>query len=241
MDNVRAILKNKTRVAEEFNRIARRYDIATAFSQGYSSDLYLSVSRLELSGDEHIADLCCGTGKSTAACLQAVPRGHVTAVDFSSEMLAVARTSFGKDHSAEKVTFLLKDVMDLDLPDNSFDAIFMAYGIRNMPDYKRCLTNMLRLLKPGGRIIFHEYSLAENFLTRLYWNLIGFLLIIPFSWLLTGTVTIFQYLIKSVKEFPSPQKFRILLEEAGFTGINSMPLKSWRHPILHSFIAHKPI
>ena len=165
-----------------------------------------------------------------AACLQAVPRGHVTAVDFSSEMLAVARTSFGKDHSAEKVTFLLKDVMDLDLPDNSFDAIFMAYGIRNMPDYKRCLTNMLRLLKPGGRIIFHEYSLAENFLTRLYWNLIGFLLIIPFSWLLTGTVTIFQYLIKSVKEFPSPQKFRILLEEAGFTGINSMPLKSLAPP-----------
>ena len=240
MNNIDTLIENKSQVADEFNRIARRYDIATAFSQGYSSDLHLSVSRLELKGDERIADLCCGTGKSTIACLQACPEGHVTAIDFSEEMLNVAKSTLGKKFPEKQLSFQLKDVMELDYPDNSFDALFMAYGIRNMPDYRRCLDNLFRVLKPGGRIVFHEYALADNIFSKLYWYLLGYLLIIPFSWMLTGSVTIFRYLIKSVIEFPSPDKFRQLLSETGFVRVSSKPLPSWRRPVLHTFIAHKP-
>ena len=240
MDNINTLIENKSKVANEFNRIARRYDIATAFSQGYSSDLHLSVSRLELKGDERMADLCCGTGKSTIACLQACPEGHVTAIDFSEEMLNVAKTSLGDKFSGNRLSFELKDVMDLDYPDNSFDVLFMAYGIRNMPDYRRCLENLLRVLKPGGKIVFHEYALADNIFSKIYWYLLGYLLIIPFSWMLTGSVTIFRYLIKSVIEFPSPDKFRQMLTESGFVGVSSTPLPSWRRPVLHTFIARKP-
>jgi ubiquinone/menaquinone biosynthesis methyltransferase len=234
------LLSNKSQVPKEFNKIARRYDIATSFSQGYSSDLDLSVKRMNLKRDEKLADLCCGTGKSTISCLKALPNGFVMAVDFSDEMLKMAQQRLAEQYPAERLSFLLKDVMELDFPDNSYDAIFMAYGIRNMPDYDRCLQNLLRILKPGGIIAFHEYSISDSFFSKIYWYVLGYLLIIPFSALLTGSVTIFRYLIKSVANFPSPDKFKNILQNNGFTDIKSLPLKSWRHPILHTFLAKKP-
>jgi len=222
------------------DKIARRYDLATSFSQGYASDLQLSVDRMQLSGNEQLADLCCGTGKSTIACLNALPKGSVLAVDFSEEMLAVARQQLSVTSPHQKLTFRNQDVMNLDLPDNSLDAIFMAYGIRNMSDYAICLKNLLRILKPGGIIAFHEYAISDSLLAKIYWYLLGYLLIIPFSAVLTGSVTIFSYLIKSVVNFLSPREFKALLRQSGFTDVRSLALKSWRRPILHTFIAVKP-
>ncbi len=234
------LLANKTQVPKEFNKIARRYDLATSFSQGYSSDLKLSVQRMNLKGDEYLADLCCGTGKSTLACLEALPDGQILAVDFSDEMLAVAEQQISVTNTNQKLTFKNQDVMNLDLPDNSLDAIFMAYGIRNMTDYTACLKNLYRILKPGGIIAFHEYSVNPTLLARLYWKVLGYMLIIPFSAMLTGSVTIFKYLIRSVADFPSPDKFKQMLDDSGYINVNSVPLKSWRRPILHTFLAKKP-
>jgi len=108
----------------------------------------------------------------------------------------------------------------LDLPDNSADAIFMAYGIRNMPDYQACLANLQRILKPGGVLAIHEFSLPEGFLYRLYWRLLGYGIILPFSSLVTGNITIFSYLIKSVLTFLSPKALSELLEKTGFDEIS---------------------
>ncbi len=239
MSNPESLIENKSQVPKEFNKIAKRYDIATSFSQGYGSDLQLSVDRMNLKGTEYLADLCCGTGKSTAACQKALPQGKILAIDFSDDMLEVAQSRITADTPAQELTFKNQDVMNLDLPDNSLDAIFMAYGIRNMPDYSKCLKNLLRVLKPGGIIAIHEYSLNNSIINRLYWYLLGYLLIIPFSAILTGSVTIFRYLIRSVAQFPSPREFSTLLQNAGFINIHSLPLKSWRRPILHTFIANK--
>ena len=68
MDNTN-LLENKKSVPYEFNNVAKKYDFATFLSQGYQKDLLLSVERMNLNGNEYIADLCCGTGKSTLACI----------------------------------------------------------------------------------------------------------------------------------------------------------------------------
>ena len=125
-------------------------------------------------------------------------------------------------------------------PDNTFDAIFMAYGIRNMPDYRSCLLNLNRMLRPGGVIAFHEYSLSDNPFARWYWRIMGYGLIIPLSTLLTGSSRIFRYLTKSVLDFLSPEEFITLLKETGFKDVHSEPLPSWRRPILRTFLACKP-
>jgi ubiquinone/menaquinone biosynthesis C-methylase UbiE len=129
--------------------------------------------------------------------------------------------------------------MNLDLNDNSLDAIFIAYGIRNMPDFEKCVRNLYRVLKPGGKICFHEYSISKSFTSKLYWKFLGCFLIIPFAGLTTGSTKIFRYLIKSVEAFLSPDEFISLLKMAGFENIRRTPLGSWRKPVLHTFIARK--
>lgn len=235
-----SLIQNKKEVPSEFNRIAKRYDFATYLSQGYQKDLQRSVDRMNLKGNEYLADLCCGTGKSTIACLNNLPNGKVVAIDNSEGMLQAAREKLLPKFGKDKVTFVQQDVMNLDLADNSLDAIFMAYGIRNMPDFEKCVRNLYRVLKPGGIICFHEYSINESFASKLYWKFLGYFLIIPFAGLTTGSTKIFRYLIKSVETFLSPHEFTGLLKNTGFENVNHKPLASWRKPVLHTFIAQKP-
>lgn len=234
------LIRNKKEVPSEFNRIAKRYDLATFLSQGYQKDLQTSVDRMNLNGNEYLADLCCGTGKSTVACLNNLPNGKVIGIDNSEGMLEAARKKLIPKFGKEKVDFIQQDVMNLDLADNSLDAIFMAYGIRNMPDFEKCARNLHCVLKPGGKICFHEYSISKSFVSKLYWKFLGYFLIIPFAGLTTGSTKIFRYLIKSVETFLSPNEFTALLQKAGFENIKHSPLGSWRKPVLHTFIAQKP-
>ena len=229
------LLDNKKSVPSEFNEVAKNYDLATFLSQGYQKDLELSTYRMNLDGNEYIADLCCGTGKSTQACMNYITTGKILAIDNSEEMLEIAKSKF----AYKNVTLSQEDVMELKYPDNTFDAIFMAYGIRNMPDYDKCLLNLKRMLKSGGVICFHEYSLNNNFLAKLYWKFLGYLIIIPISSILSGSSTIYKYLVKSVLSFPSPQKFQKILGLNGFIKIQRLPMPSWRRPILHTFLAYK--
>jgi ubiquinone/menaquinone biosynthesis methyltransferase len=235
-----SLLSNKSNVPFEFNRVAKKYDLATFLSQGYQSDLQRSAALLNLKGDELVLDLCCGTGKSTLSCLKYITEGKVIGVDNSVEMLKVAEDNYYKKFDRNKLEFVQKDVMDLDFQNNSIDAIFMAYGIRNMPDYKKVLLNLFRILKPNGKIVFHEYSLNKNLFSRLYWNALGYILIIPLSTLISGSSTIFKYLVKSVNEFLSINEFINLLKETGFKQVEKHNMPSWRKPILHSFSAVKP-
>jgi len=238
-DTPDALIQNKKEVPSEFNRIAKRYDLATFLSQGYQKDLQISVDRMNLKGNEYLADLCCGTGKSTIACLNNLPNGKVIGIDNSGGMLEAAREKLIPKYGEDKVTFAQQDVMNLDLADNSLDAIFMAYGIRNMPDFEKCVRNLHRVLKPGGKICFHEYAISKSFASKLYWKFLGYFLIIPFAGLTTGSTKIFRYLIKSVETFLSPNEFTDLLKKAGFENIKHIPLGSWRKPILHTFFAQK--
>lgn len=241
MAKTTALFHNKGEVPQAFDTIASLYDLATFLSQGYSSDLALSVERMKLQGHEKLLDLCCGTGKSTLPCLEATPQGHVTAVDYSQGMLDVAKRKLSPSYGPERLTLSWQDAMKLDFPDGSFDAIFMAYGIRNMPDPQACLRQLHRLLKPGGIIAFHEYALAERPYARPYWFLLGYGFIFPFCSLLTLRPRIFWYLIRSVFHFPRPSVFLSQLQDAGFEATEALPLPSWRSPILHTFLAKKPL
>ena len=195
MENIKeteqSLLKNKSNVPFEFNRVAKKYNLATFLSQGYQSDLQRSADHLNLKGNELVLDLCCGTGKSTISCLKHITSGKVIGIDNSEEMLRVAKENYSKKYDRNKLEFVQKDVMDLDFEDNSVDAIFMAYGIRNMPDYKKAMLNLFRILKPNGKIVFHEYSLNESFVSHLYWKILGYGLIIPLSTFISGFINDF--------------------------------------------------
>lgn len=233
------LIENKVYVPKEFNRIAHAYDFATGMSQGYQYDLDESARRMNLNGNERVLDLCCGTGKSTAACLKALPNGAVVGVDNSEGMLAEAGAKFDKEVKEGKVKLVLRDAMNLNFPENSFDAVFMAYGLRNMPDYEKALQGIHRVLKPGGKLCIHDYSLADNSWSKIYWSVLGYGFIVPFCSIMSGSSRIYTYLVKSVNTFLNPAQIQQLLEKNGFENVEAQPHAGWRKPILHSVIAVK--
>lgn len=233
------LIENKVFVPKEFNNVSASYDFATRMSQGYQDDLDTSARRMNLSGDEKLLDLCCGTGKSSLACLKQLPKGTIVGVDNSEGMLHEANHKFAKEISAGTMSFVLKDAMELDFPDNAFDAVFMAYGLRNMPDYAKAIRDIHRILKPGGRICIHDYSLQDDLFAKIYWTILGYGFIVPFCTIMSGSSKIYTYLVRSVLTFLHPDQIKTLLEQNGFEKVSAEPHSSWRKPILYSVIAVK--
>lgn len=238
MTNVN-LIENKQAVPKEFNNVASMYDFATYLSQGYQEDLDNSAKWLNLKGDEKVLDLCCGTGKSTAACLKHITTGSIIGVDNSEGMLEEANKKFANEIASGKVKFELQDAMNLNFPEESFDAIFMAYGLRNMPDYDQSLQHLYKLLKPGGKICIHDYSLANKGWAKVYWGVLSYGFIVPFCTILSRSAKIYTYLAKSVLTFLTPREVEEKMQKTGFKHIEVKAHKSWRSPILHAFIAEK--
>lgn len=235
------LIDNKQAVPKEFNKIATRYDFATGMSQGYQSDLNRSAKYLSLKGDEKVLDLCCGTGRSVKAILPLLNNGTIVGVDNSEEMLEVAKRKFASEVTSGKVSFSLQDAMHMDFEPNTFDAIFVAYGLRNMPDYEKFTEGLYRILKPGGKLVLHDYSLAKNWFSKPFWTFISVFFMIPIGFLSTGTARIFIYLYKSVMRFLNPKQVVDLLNSKGFQDVQSIPQPFWRAPILRIFTGVKPL
>ena len=233
------LFDNKQIVPKEFNKVANKYDFATSMSQGYQEDLNRSGQLLQLKGDELVLDLCCGTGKSTLSFLDKITTGKVICVDNSEGMLAVATQKFSNQIQQGKVEISLQDAMHLNFEPNSVDAIFMAYGLRNMPDYEKCIENLHRILKPGGQLVIHDYSLDDAWYVKPLWSILGYGFIVPFCTVVSGSSTIYTYLIKSVSNFLSPKQITNLLATKGFKEVTIHQHPSWRKLFFHSFRAIK--
>lgn len=228
----------KSGVPAEFDRVARAYDRLTGLNPGYHRHLRLSARRLALPHGGHVLDLCCGTGASTTALLEAHPSAAITAADASEGMLDVARARI----PADRARFVAADAMDpaADGVTGPFDGVFMAYGIRNVPDADACLHRLLELLRPGGHALFHEYSVADSLRARAVWNAVSLGVIIPGGFLISGTTRLFRYLRRSVLEFDGVRSFQARLERAGFTDVRTQPMDGWQKGVVHSFLARRP-
>jgi ubiquinone/menaquinone biosynthesis C-methylase UbiE len=129
--------------------------------------------------------------------------------------------------------------MQLNFPDNSFDAVFMAYGLRNMPNYESALRGINRILKPGGKICIHDYCISDNIWAKAYWSILGYGFIVPFCSVISGSSKIYTYLVKSVLTFLNPEQVKNLMEQTGFKNVHVNALNGWRKPILRTFTAIK--
>ena len=230
--------KSRTDVPDAFNQVAGRYDLLTALNPGYRKHLRWSARRLGLEAGSRVLDLCCGTGLSTEALAAEVPNAEIVGLDASAGMLAIARK---KGFTAE-VQFVLGDAME---PEEAgikgpFDGILMAYGIRNVADPDVCLARLHRLLRPGGKICFHEYSVADSTWSRAVWNAVTLGVVIPSGRILSGSARIYRYLRRSVNEFDGVRAFERRLNRAGFDEIRTERMDGWQRGIVHSFLARRP-
>lgn len=225
----------RSELGHEFDHVAHRYDLLQRLNPGYRKHLLLSARRLRADGRARILDLCCGTGLSTEALGACYPQAEITGVDLSAGMLAIARNK----PQLQRVRFLQGDAMDLDACGGAgpYDAVLMAYGIRNVPDPDRCLARLREHVVEGGQLAFHEYLVAGSLLHSAIWNAVASTIIIPLGSVATGRADLFRYLRKSVNEFDGVTAFEARLARAGFRAIHTEPMSGWQRGIVHTVLA----
>lgn len=205
----------REQVERMFDAISPRYDLLNRmFSLGIDQGWRRRVVRMLHA--EPVKDLLdVATGTADLAIMAAPAAGHVTGVDISEGMLAHGRVKVERRGLTRQVTLQQADSTRLPFADASFDAVTVAFGVRNFEDLGRGLREMLRVLRPGGRLIVLEFSKPQatpmRQLFRFYFHRV-----MPFvGRLVSRDAAAYTYLPKSVDAFPEGARFVELLAEAG--------------------------
>ncbi|GAA2796004.1 class I SAM-dependent methyltransferase [Saccharopolyspora taberi] len=215
-----------------FDAGAPAYDRLVGANPGYHAHLRLSARRMGLPSGARVLDAGCGTGASTAALLAAAPDAEILAVDASERMLDRARAK----PWPPSVRFRLARVEEL-IGTGRFDAIFAAYLVRNLPDPDRVLGRFAELLRPGGTLAVHEYSVRDSLRARVVWDAVCWGIVVPLGGALSGRTALYRHLWSSVRAFDGVDRFRRRLREAGFGTVRAATVTGWQRGIVHTFLA----
>jgi ubiquinone/menaquinone biosynthesis C-methylase UbiE len=229
-------------VPAAFDRGAAAYDRLVSVNPGYHAHLRRSARELSLparGAGSRLLDAGCGTGASTAALVAAAPRAEIVGVDASPGMLAQARAK----HWPATVQFVHSRIEELAEAGiaGPFDAIFAAYLIRNLPDPDTGLASLCALLRPGGVLVVHDYTVRDSLIGRLVWHAVCWSVIIPAGWLTTGDADLYRYLWRSVLDFDGARGFADRLRRIGFTDIHTSTVTGWQRGIVHTFRATRSL
>ena len=216
----------KAVVRAMFDSIAWRYDFLNHFlSFGIDRSWRKKAIKIisESVTNPKILDVATGTGDLAIAAMKLNP-AKITGIDISQNMLEIGREKIREKGFAEKIELISGDSENIAFPDNSFDVAMVAFGVRNFSDPQKGLSEMNRVLFPGGMIMVLEFSKPTSFPFRQIYNFY-FLNILPmFGRLFSKDREAYRYLPDTVMNFPDNEKFIRLMSGAGFTGIRQNKL-----------------
>jgi len=224
-----------------FDAGAPAYDKLVDSNPGYHAHLLLSAQRMRIpNGGKglRLLDAGCGTGASTAALLAAAPDAEIVAVDASAGMLGQAAAK----RWPPSVSFAHTRIEGLTEAGVSgpFDGILAAYLIRNVDDKDGQLRRFRDLLRPGGTLAVHEYSVRDSRMATAVWNAVCATIIIPSGRVRSGDASLYTYLRRSVNGFDGARAFRGRLQVNGFENVRSETMPGWQRNIVHTFLAQAP-
>lgn len=201
-----------------FGRIARRYDLANHLLSGGADFLWRRrAAKIVGAWQPHdVLDLATGSGDLALAIQRQLPAANITAGDFSPEMLEIAR---GKGVS----NTVLADALHLPFQDESFEVVTVAFGLRNMADWDVGLTEMARVLRPGGHLLILDFSIPTGALRPIY-RLYLHRCLPLFASIVTGQKAAYDYLGGSIEKFPSGEAMLEMIERNGFADAAAEPL-----------------
>lgn len=206
------------RVRDVFDSVADNYDLMNdAMSFGiHRLWKRFAINMAGLQPGQQVLDLAGGTGDLTRLMSPRVGRdGHIILSDINAAMLDNGRERLLDDGIQGNVSFALANAEQLPFPDNSFDLVTMAFGLRNVTDKQRALNAIYRAIKPGGRLLVLEFSKPVAALKPAY-DFYSFNILPKLGRLLAKDEDSYRYLAESIRMHPDQQTLKKMLEQAGF-------------------------
>lgn len=205
-------------VEEMFDEIAPRYDflnhtLSLGLDKGWRKK---GIESLRSIFPKKILDVATGTGDLALLAYQSLEPEKIIAVDISEGMMNVAREKVEKLNLSDKIEFEWQDSTQLKIEDNFFDAAMVAFGIRNFENLDKGLQEILRVLRPGGKLMILELSTPECFPLKQGYQVYSKFIIPNIGRLVSGKKSAYTYLPKSISVFPQNKVLKEIMAKNGY-------------------------
>ena len=221
---------DKAHIALMFNDIAPTYDklnhiLSLNVDKSWRRKAVRCVKKAVSSIEKPLLlDVACGTADSTVQLAKSIENADIRAIDFSDGMLEIGKEKVAKLGLQDRISFSNSCAERIDFQDNTFDAVFVAFGVRNFSDREQGLREILRVLKSNGTLLVLELSEPQNVIIRWFYNLY-FKNILPLiGKCVSGNAEAYRYLQTTVEKFPMPKEFMAMLKSCGYQEIKHKAL-----------------
>jgi demethylmenaquinone methyltransferase / 2-methoxy-6-polyprenyl-1,4-benzoquinol methylase len=215
----------KEQIGKMFDQIAPRYDFMNRFLSA-GTDIgwrRKAISQLKRDSPKLVLDVATGTGDMALMAAKLLNPEKIVGIDISEKMLEIGRKKVEKEQLGTKIELLAGDGETINFPDNSFDGVMVAFGVRNFENLEKGLKEILRVLKPGAQLVVLEFSKPVIPGVKAFYNL--YMGIAPqlAKWFKQSKQA-YRYLNESAKAFPDRQHFETILKQTGYSETRWKPL-----------------
>ncbi|MGB3006858.1 MAG: bifunctional demethylmenaquinone methyltransferase/2-methoxy-6-polyprenyl-1,4-benzoquinol methylase UbiE [Chitinophagaceae bacterium] len=216
----------KEQVAEMFNKIAGKYDLMNRFLSARTDIGWRkkAIRLLKKDNPKQILDVATGTADMALMAYKMLKPDKITGIDISEGMLELGRKKIEKEQLADKIQLHLGDSETINFGENTFDAVMVAFGVRNFENLENGLSEMLRVLKPGGQLIVLEFSKPKGRAVKSFYNLYMGLVAPQVARWFKQNKEAYQYLNESANAFPDRHLFTDILKKVGYIQTDCIPL-----------------
>lgn len=216
----------KEQVADMFNNISPKYDLLNRLLSVGIDILWrkTALSFLKKDKPQKILDIATGTADFALEALKQLQPKQIIGVDISAGMLEKGKEKIKQRQLADKIQLQLGDSERLLFEDNTFDAVIVAFGVRNFENLERGLADMLRVLKPKGKVVILEFSKPKKAPIKQLYNFYFKNILPSIGKMVSKDARAYTYLPESVQAFPEGKDFTNILEKVGFKNVSCKPL-----------------
>lgn len=216
----------KSEVSRMFDRIAPYYDFLNRLLSAGIDQYWrkVAIRQLRPLNPQHILDVATGTGDVAIMTARRLSPKSIVGVDISNEMLDIGRVKIKRKGLDQIITLLEGDSENLPFSDNTFDAITVAFGVRNFENLEKGLSDMLRVLKPGGKLVILEFSRPKVFPFKQIFNAYFKYLLPVIGRFTSKDPRAYSYLYESVQAFPEGTALLGIMENTGYKSTQCKPL-----------------
>ncbi len=213
-------------VREIFSTITGKYDFLNHFLSLRRDIAWrlFSVRKMRFFSTYRLLDVATGTADLAIDAAHVHPCIQVTGLDFVREMMNLGRLKIERRHLSDRIRLVMSDALDLPFPDACFDVVGIAFGIRNIPNKIRAIREMIRVVVPGGQVMVLEMALPRSRLFQGIYHIYLNRMLPTLARAFSPNPAAYYYLADSIMNFPTPEYFARLMDEAGLKKVEKHSL-----------------